>query len=184
VARTSLAGHRPLTLRILALVSRVAHRVTGGRLGTTEPGEHAPRGRVLAIITRVHRRLYRWTGGIVGGNAGGLATLLLTTTGRKTGNARTVPLHYFQDGDRYVVVASNAGQEKNPAWLENLIATPEVALQIRFVKLSARATIATGDERERIWGNVVATAPMYADYQRVTAREVAVVVLTASAAPA
>ena len=170
-------GHRPMTLRVLALVSRVAHRVTGGRVGAAEPGKHAPRGRALAIITRVHRSLYSWTGGIVGGNAGGLATLLLTTTGRRTGKARTVPLPYFRDSERYVVIASNAGQERNPAWLENLLATPEVRLQIGFEKRSAQATVATGSERERIWRDVVASAPMYADYQRVTAREIAVVVL-------
>jgi deazaflavin-dependent oxidoreductase (nitroreductase family) len=167
-----------MTLRVLSLVSRVAHRVTGGRVGASDPGKHAPRGRALAIITRVHRRLYRWTGGIVGGNAGGLATLLLTTTGRKTGQARTVPLPYFRDGERYVVIASNAGQDKNPAWLENLVATPEVGLQIRFQKLRARTTVVTGNERGRIWRDVVAAAPMYADYQRVASREIPVVVLT------
>jgi deazaflavin-dependent oxidoreductase (nitroreductase family) len=174
----STAGHRPLTLRFLSLVSCTAHRVTGGRIGAADPGEQAPRGRALALITGLHRSLYRWTGGLIGGNAGGLATLLLTTTGRKTGKARTVPLPYFRDGDHYVVIASNSGQEKNPAWLDNLVATPEVGLQVRFTTLRARATVASGAERERIWKAVVAIAPMYADYQRVTAREIPAVVLT------
>src|SRR5271169_3296196 len=100
--------HRPLQLRLLALGLRVLHRVSGGRLGSVDPGAVAPRGRALAVITALHRTLYRATGGIVGGDAGGLATLLLTTRGRKTGQARTVPLPYFEVLGGVAVVASFA----------------------------------------------------------------------------
>jgi deazaflavin-dependent oxidoreductase (nitroreductase family) len=168
---------RPMQLRLIALGHRVVHRLTGGRYGSLEPGKHAPQGRVLKAITRVHLRLYAWTGGIVGGNAGGLPTLLLTTTGRKSGEARTVPLPYFTHGDAFLVVASFAGNAKDPAWYQNLVAHPGVRLQVRFRKTAARATVARGDERRALWSTIVASSPMYADYQRVTEREIPVVVL-------
>lgn len=134
-------GHRPMTLRLLALGLRGLHHASGGRLGSLDPAAAAPRGRTLAAITALHRRLYRWTGGLIGGDAGGLATLLLTTTGRKTGLARTVPLPYFAspaDADAVLVVASFSGGPRNPAWYENLVAHPEVHVQIPAPPLRRR----------------------------------------------
>ena len=171
-------GSRPIQLRLLALGHRIVHRVSGGRYGSLEPGKHAPKGSALRLITRVHRTVYAWTGGILGGNAGGLPTLLLTTIGRKSGEARTVPLPYFAHGDAFLVVASFAGNAKNPAWYANLIANPDVRLQAGFRKMAAKARLATGDERVTLWSAITAAAPMYADYQNVTAREIPVVVLT------
>jgi deazaflavin-dependent oxidoreductase (nitroreductase family) len=133
---------------------RVVHRISGGRLGQLERGAPAP-----------------------GGSAGGLPTLLLTTTGRKTGLQRTVPLPYFPHPEGYVVVASFAGNPKNPAWYENLRAKPEVTVQVRARRFAAVATTAGPDERPAIWSSVVASAAMYADYQRVTPREIPLVVL-------
>jgi deazaflavin-dependent oxidoreductase (nitroreductase family) len=168
---------RPIQLRILSAGNRVIHRLSGGRLGSLEAGNHAPRGRALKLITSLHLRLYRWTGGIIGGDAGGLATLLLTTVGRKTGQARTVPLPYFPFGDAFVVVASFAGNPKHPAWYQNLVATPDVAVQIKRRKIRGRARTANADERRTLWPAVTASAPMYADYQRVTGREIPLVIL-------
>jgi len=156
---------------------RVVHRVSGGRLGQLERGAQAPRGRALEIITAVHLRLYRWTGGFIGGSAGGLPTLLLTTTGRKTGLQRTVPLPYFPHPEGYAVVASFAGNPKNPAWYENLRAKPEVMVQVRGRRFAALATTAGPEERPAIWSSIIASAAMYADYQLVTPREIPVVVL-------
>ena len=162
---------------MISLGHRVVHRLSGGRLGSLHPGAQAPRGRALRIITKVHRRLYLWTDGIVGANAGGLPTLLLTTRGRRTGAARTVPLPYFSHPEGYVVVASFAGGPRNPAWYGNLIAEPHVEVQIRTRRFAALASAAGPDQRATIWSSIVATAPMYADYQRLAPREIPLVVL-------
>jgi deazaflavin-dependent oxidoreductase (nitroreductase family) len=172
------APHRPIQLRLLALGQRLAHRLSGGRVGTLDAGAVAPRGRALQLITALHLRLYRWTGGIVGGDSGGLATLLLTTTGRRTGQARTVPLPYFPHGGRWAVVASFAGNPKNPAWYDNLVANPDVHVQIKRRRFAAVARPAGPGERPAIWSAIVARAPMYADYQLRTEREIPVVILS------
>jgi deazaflavin-dependent oxidoreductase (nitroreductase family) len=166
-----------MPLRVLSLAHRVVHRLSGGRIGSLHPGAQAPRGRTLQIITKVHRRLYLWTGGIVGANAGGLPTLLLTTRGRKTGSARTVPLPYFAHPEGYVVVASFAGGPKNPAWYGNLVTEPNVEVQIRTRRFAALASAADRNQRATIWPRIVAAAPMYADYQQQAPREIPVVVL-------
>jgi deazaflavin-dependent oxidoreductase (nitroreductase family) len=174
--------HRPLPLRLVALAHRVAHSVSGGRVGSLDPAAHAPRGRTLRVITSVHRAVYRLTGGIIGGSAGGLSTLLLTTKGRKSGLARTVPLPYFPapasyDGKAVIIVGSFAGNAKHPEWFQNLSADPNVEVQIGFRKHRIRAEIATGETRQEIWAEVTAREPMYADYQRVTDRTIPVVIL-------
>jgi deazaflavin-dependent oxidoreductase (nitroreductase family) len=169
--------HRPVQLRLLSLGHRLVHRLSGGRFGSLDPGAQAPSGRALQLITAAHLRVYRWTGGLIGGEAGGLPTLLLTTTGRKTGMARTVPLPYFAHPEGVVVVASFAGNPKNPAWYENLAANPDVEVQIKARRFRAVASAAGPDERPAIWARVVAAGPMYADYQKVTPREIPVVVL-------
>ena len=176
--------HRPFILRLISFAHRAAHLVSGGRLGSLDSAAHAPRGRTLRAITRVHRVLFRLTGGIIGGNAGGLATLLLTTTGRKSGLERTVPLPYFSApsayGEAVIVVASFAGNAKHPEWYLNLTANPEVAVQIGFRRLRTRAEVATETERREIWASVIARAPMYADYQRSTERTIPIVRLAVS----
>jgi deazaflavin-dependent oxidoreductase (nitroreductase family) len=169
--------HRPISLRLVALGNRVVHRLSGGRFGSLEPGKHAPRGDVLKVITAVHLRVYRWTGGLLGGEAGGMQTLLLTTTGRKTGLARTVPLPYFPHPEGVAVVASFAGNPKHPAWYENLVANSKVDVQIKARRFRAVATPVGPGERPAVWSSIVAAAPMYADYQAITPREIPVVVL-------
>jgi deazaflavin-dependent oxidoreductase (nitroreductase family) len=168
---------RPLPLRFLAFGMRAAHRLSGGRFGSLEPGSAAPRGRVLAIITAVHRRLYRSTDGILGATTAGRATLLLTTTGRKTGKARTVPLPYFPHPEGYAVVASFAGGPKNPAWYDNLVAHPDVEVQVKARRFRATARPAGPAERPAIWSSIVAAAANYGDYEALTPREIPVVIL-------
>jgi deazaflavin-dependent oxidoreductase (nitroreductase family) len=168
---------RPIELRLLGLGHRVLHRLSGGRFGQLEPGAQAPRGRALSAITIVHRRLYTWTNGRIGAITGGMPTLLLTTTGRKSGRPRTVPLPYFPHPQGYVVVASYAGGPRNPAWYDNLVAQPEVELQIRGRRVRAIATAASPSERPEIWSRLLSSAPMYEDYQRITPREIPLVVL-------
>jgi deazaflavin-dependent oxidoreductase (nitroreductase family) len=171
---------RPIPLQILGLGHRVAHRLSGGRIGQLERGAQAPRGRALQIITAVHLKLYAWTNGRIGASTSGMPTLLLTTTGRKSGLPRTVPLPYFSHPDGYVVVASYAGGPRNPAWYDNLVAQPQVELQIRGRRVRATASAASSSERPEIWSRVLSSAPMYADYPRITSREIPLVVLRES----
>jgi deazaflavin-dependent oxidoreductase (nitroreductase family) len=175
------ARTRPRELELFSFAHRVLHRVSGGRIGQLEPGAQAPRGRLLRAITAVHRRLYAWSGGAIGANAGGMPTLLLTTTGRKSGLKRTVPLPYFPHPEGYFVVGSYAGGPRHPGWYHNLVAQPEVELQIGDRSVRATAAAATPSERPVVWAQLLALAPMYADYQRITAREIPLVVLRVAA---
>lgn len=169
--------HRPLPLRLLSLGSRALYRLSGGRVGSLEPGKTAPQGKALKLITAVHRRVYRWTNGLVGSDVGGLSTLLLTTTGRKTGQLRTVPLPYFPHPDGWIVVASFSGNPKNPAWYDNLTANPEVTVQVKAEVTRCTAATAKGEERRELWRQVIAATPIYQEYQAVTEREIPLVVL-------
>ena len=85
---------------------------------------------LLALITVVHRALYRLTGGRIGAHAGRANMLLLATLGRRSGQRRVTPLLYVEDGERFVVVASNAGDDRNPAWLLNLRKHPAAEIQV------------------------------------------------------
>jgi deazaflavin-dependent oxidoreductase (nitroreductase family) len=151
------------------------------------------RGAILvAPYLLVHDFLYRRSGGRVGHRMVGVPTLLLTTTGRRTGQARTHALVYARDGERYLVVASNGGNDRPPAWLRNLQADPSVEVQVGRERFPAVAHVAGVDERPRLWEivnrNNRGLAPLlhrgargrYDVYQQHTDREIAVVVLTPS----
>ena len=107
----------------------------------------------------------------------GSPVLLLTTTGRKTGRWRTSPLLYLEDGENMVVVASNGGAPKHPAWWLNLEANPEATVELGSRKLRVRAEKAGGEKRRRLWARLVEMYPAYEDYQRRTTREIPVVIL-------
>lgn len=124
-----------------------------------------------------HVRRYRETDGEEGHEWRGTIVLLLTTTGRKSGEPRTMPLIYQPDGDNYVVVASKGGWEHHPAWYLNLEANPDVEVQVKADRFKARARTAEGEERARLWKLMAATWPQYDDYQKKTDREIPVVVL-------
>jgi deazaflavin-dependent oxidoreductase (nitroreductase family) len=132
---------------------------------------------VFLVMTTLHRSLYRLTGGRVGGKVAGLPVLLLTTTGRKTGTQRTVPLGYFEDGDAYVVVGSKGGAPQHPAWYLNLEAHPEVGVQIGSEQRRMRARRASPEEAERLWPSILDRAPGYAKYRAKTRREIPLVLL-------
>jgi deazaflavin-dependent oxidoreductase (nitroreductase family) len=125
-----------------------------------------------------HVRRYRETGGDVGHIwKRGSKTLLLTTTGRNTGNRTTTPLIYEQAGDDYVIVASKGGAPAHPGWYRNLTRNPEVEVQVKDEVFTARARTATGEERERLWKLAAQQWPDYDAYQTRTEREIPVVVL-------
>ena len=129
-----------------------------------------------------HVRRYRETNGEVGHIwREGSTILLLTTTGRTSGEPRTTPLIYAQDGDRYVIVASKGGAPEHPGWYENLAKDPDVELQVKDEVFPARARTAEGEERERLWRKANEVWRHYDEYQTKTEREIPVVVLERSA---
>jgi deazaflavin-dependent oxidoreductase (nitroreductase family) len=104
-------------------------------------------------------------------------SLLLTTTGRKSGEKYVFPLFYGQDRGSYIVVASKGGASEHPGWYRNLVANPDVEVQVGTQKLKAKARTAVGDERVRLWEKALKFWPPYADYQKKTERQIPVVVL-------
>lgn len=124
-----------------------------------------------------HVRVYRETGGERGYHWRGTTILLLTTTGRKSGEERTTPLIHRTDGDRWVVVASKGGTPEHPAWFQNLSADPDIEIQVKDEVIPVRASVAEGDERERLWKLMTEVWPDYDSYQAKTDRTIPVVLL-------
>ncbi len=124
-----------------------------------------------------HVRVYRETGGARGYRWRGTTILLLSTTGRRSGEPRTTPLIHRVDGDAWVIVASKGGAPDHPAWYENLQANPEAEIQVRDEVIPVRARDAEGEERTRLWTRMTEDWPAYDDYQGKTEREIPVVVL-------
>ncbi|MGF7158839.1 proline iminopeptidase [Rhodoligotrophos appendicifer] len=104
-------------------------------------------------------------------------SLLLTTTGRKSGEKFLFPLYYGSEGGSYFVVASKGGAPEHPGWYRNILVDPDVEIQVGTQKIKARARTATGEERERLWKKALEFWPPYSDYQSKTEREIPVVVL-------
>ena len=131
--------------------------------------------RVAKAITSLHVALYRATGGRVLGRFRGAPMLLLTTTGRKTGQARTTPLLFVRDGDDFVVVASNGGMDWEPAWWLNLQANPVGLVQAGPRVLRVRAERVEAEDRARLWPILTRMYSGYEGYQRRVSREIALV---------
>jgi deazaflavin-dependent oxidoreductase (nitroreductase family) len=129
------------------------------------------------LTGKLHTRLYRWTGGRVGHSSAGFTHLLLTTIGRKSGEPRTVPLTYLQDGVNYVLVASNGGADRHPAWWLNLEHNPRATIQVGGETRNVVAARATGDDWARLWPKVKAYNPFYGVYEQITDRNIPVVIL-------
>jgi deazaflavin-dependent oxidoreductase (nitroreductase family) len=134
-------------------------------------------GRLFHVAVSLHVRLYRLTGGKVGGHIGRAPVLLLTHKGRRSGTIRTTPLLYITDGERLVVVASYGGAPKHPAWYLNLEANPSAEIQTGNTRRPVTARTATPEERTRYWPQVVAGYRSYESYQRKTEREIPLVIL-------
>jgi deazaflavin-dependent oxidoreductase (nitroreductase family) len=125
-----------------------------------------------------HVRVYRETGGERGYDWRGTNILLLTTTGRSSGEERTTPLIHRVDGDRWVVVASKGGAPEHPGWYQNLQEQPEATLQVKDEQIPVQAATAAGEERERLWGLMTDVWPSYDDYAKKTDRQIPVVVFS------
>jgi deazaflavin-dependent oxidoreductase (nitroreductase family) len=138
--------------------------------------------RLARLYAQAHQRVYRGTGGLMGGRLTvpghpRAPLLLLTTVGRTTGVSRTTPLIYAVDQGRFVVAAANAGHPRHPAWWRNLLADPTASLVVRRRRIDVRARQARGNERAALWQRLVAVYPPLAEYQRATDRRIPVVVL-------
>ncbi len=119
---------------------------------------------------------HMWDSTIVGGS-GLVPALLLVTTGRRSGNSLTIPLIYGEADGRYVIIASKGGAPAHPAWYLNLVAHPEVSVQVAAERFRAVARTATGTERDALWKQMVGIYAPYTEYQARTEREIPVVVL-------
>lgn len=124
-----------------------------------------------------HIREYVETGGRRGHRRWGVDHLLLTSRGRRSGKLRRTALIYGRDGDRYVVVGSSGGQPRHPAWVLNLLADPQVRVQVGAETFPARAYPAEGEEKERLWRLMAGIWPDYDRYRRRTSRDIPVVIL-------
>ena len=130
-----------------------------------------------ANFAEEHLRRYLETNGEDGHNWEGVTALLLTTTGRRSGNPITKPLIYGRDGDRYLVVGSRGGRPHHPQWYLNLRERPEVEVQVLADRFSARARTADSNEKPRLWAIMTSIWPGYDEYQTRTTREIPVVIL-------
>jgi deazaflavin-dependent oxidoreductase (nitroreductase family) len=124
-----------------------------------------------------HARRYIETNGEDGHIWNGVPTLLLTTTGQRSGQSYTTPLIYGQEGDRYVIVASRGGAPQHPQWYRNLVAQPDVGVQVLADRFRARARTASPEEKPDLWKLMTGIWPAYDEYQARTTREIPVVIL-------
>ena len=133
---------------------------------------------IAKAITFIHESLYRLTGGWLGGRVAGMPVLLLTTTGRKTGQLRTTPLTYFELDGNVVIIASNGGDDRHPQWYQNIVKTPAVTIERGRGKERLTARTASADEKIMWWPLISSTYSGYAGYQRRTTRDIPVVALS------
>jgi deazaflavin-dependent oxidoreductase (nitroreductase family) len=120
---------------------------------------------------------FRANEGRVGGPFEGAPLLLLSTTGRRSGTIRVNPLMYLPDGDRLVVFASKGGAPTDPDWYRNIVASPDVSVEVGTERFPVRATVATGEERDRLFGEQAKRYPQFAEYEANTERTIPVIVL-------
>ena len=118
---------------------------------------------------------FRANGGKVGD--GKIPHILLTTTGAKSGLTRVNPLNYSTDGDRIIVIASKGAAPTHPDWYRNLVAHPEVTIEVGAEQFQARASVAEGEERERLFNQQATLMPYFAEYQKRTTRQIPVIIL-------
>lgn len=127
------------------------------------------------FFTRTHCAVYRGTRGLVGGNLIGIHMLLLTTKGRKTGKKRTLPLAYVEDEGDFIIVASNGGAERAPAWWHNLRSATEAEVQVGGERFTVSWTLASSETRNELWRKLQAAIPAYRAYRYRTGREIPIV---------
>jgi deazaflavin-dependent oxidoreductase (nitroreductase family) len=133
---------------------------------------------VLKLVTGFHKAVFTLSNGKIAGRGAGMPVLMLTTTGRKSGQPRTTMLTSpLQAGGRIMLVASNGGDDRDPAWLHNLRADPQVQVTMEGRTVPMTAHVADPDEKAELWPRIVADHAHYAGYQAKTERDIPVVVL-------
>lgn len=132
----------------------------------------------MPLFGQEHVDRYRESNGAEGHDWQGTKALLLTTTGRRSGEPRELPLIYGRHGDDYLVVASKGGAHEHPAWYLNLEADPDVEVQVGPDRFKATARTAGGEERAEMWKTMTAEWPAYDSYQEKTDREIPIVVIS------
>ncbi|MFP6656397.1 MAG: nitroreductase/quinone reductase family protein, partial [Myxococcota bacterium] len=132
------------------------------------------------MFTRLHRTVYQGTRGLIGHNLLGIQMLLLTTRGRKTGQRRTMPLAYIEDRGDFVVVASNGGAERSPAWWLNLQAATTAAVQVGAESFEVHWSEAPENERLAYWRKLQDAIPAYRTYRHRSEREIPIIRLSRS----
>jgi len=132
---------------------------------------------LVRIVVWIYAGLYRLTNGLIGGTIVGLPVLLLTTTGKRSGQPRTKPLCYFEDGQDLVLIASNGGSDNHPAWYLNLKNDPRVRLRIRDAEFPAVAEVSDSANRERLWRELISLSPYYIRYGNRTKRQIPMILL-------
>jgi deazaflavin-dependent oxidoreductase (nitroreductase family) len=133
---------------------------------------------IIRVMSALNTWIYRLSGGRVGAKwMYGAPILLLTTTGRKSGEKRTAPLLFLEDGQRVVIVGSQGGMSKDPQWVKNIDADPDVEIEIGSRKRAMSARRGTSEEKSRYWPALCEMYPDYADYQARTVRDIPVLIL-------
>jgi F420H(2)-dependent quinone reductase len=131
----------------------------------------------LRLAGKLNVPVYRISGGRLMAKVSQAPVLLLTTTGRRSGRQRTAPVCYLRDGERFVVIGSNAGNPNPPAWALNLLANPEAEVEVRKKRRPVTALLAEGDEREDLWRRMNQLYNGFDDYEKRTDRGINVFVL-------
>lgn len=136
------------------------------------------KSKIVELFWKIHPWLYRVSGGRLLGHLAGMDVLLLTTTGARSHAERTTALTYFEADGGYVVIGSFLGEPRHPGWVHNLRAKAEAQLQIGSRRFRASAHESQGEERAKLWAQLLEIAPDYRGYEGRTDREIPVVVLT------
>jgi len=130
------------------------------------------------VFTAINVFIYKLSRGRIGNKLGRQSVLLLRTVGRKTGKIRTTTLSYYRDGENYLLVGSNWGEETHPAWFHNLKQQPHTTIQVGSRTIEVDAHVAIGDEYLRMWQLVTSLNNQYIQYQKDMLRRIPIVVLT------
>lgn len=125
------------------------------------------------LLNSLTINLYRLSRGLIGGNT----ALLLTTTGRKSGLARTTPLRYLPDGENYLIIASNWGKTTSPSWFYNVQANPNVSVEVKDKRFAARAEITSGAQRDALYKKFTDADSRFVRYQEGNPRTIPVIIL-------
>ncbi|MEH1054019.1 nitroreductase family deazaflavin-dependent oxidoreductase [Micromonospora sp. CPCC 206171] len=150
---------------------------------TRRLGHHAWFGATMRLLVPADRVVGRLTRGRVVA-LGLIPSLVITTTGRRSGQPRSNPLLYVPDGDAYVVIGSNWGQQHQPGWAMNLLAEPNAEVDVKGRRFAVRAEVATGAERDRLWSLLVTEWPAYRTYvERAGGREIRIFRLVPTGGP-